>query len=123
MASLTFIRFGSTADCSWTPTRCRTASGSRAGSRPRTRTLPASGVRSPIAHSTVVVLPAPWDPQRDRVQRDDGAVLLGDIGQFDHVLVHDLSLSSDSGLDIVRLVAAGSIVRWMLTGDGCAGEY
>ena len=42
--------------------RSRTRSGSRAGSRPRTRTEPESGAWKPSQISMVVVLPAPLGP-------------------------------------------------------------
>src|SRR6266540_3497039 len=45
-----------------TPTRGLSAAPSRSGSRPSTRTSPASGRRNPSQISIVVVLPAPFGP-------------------------------------------------------------
>ena len=51
--------------CSTTPVRSRSSGGWSAGSKPRTRTVPArSGGRKPSRISSVVVLPAPLGPRR-----------------------------------------------------------
>src|SRR5580700_4141182 len=56
-------------ELSWscTPTISWTLSRSACGSRPISRIVPESGVRRPIAHSTVVVLPAPFGPRMPKI--------------------------------------------------------
>ena len=50
-------------DCSMTPTRAGASGPARQGSVPSTVTEPASGRCRPTAHSTAVVLPAPFGPR------------------------------------------------------------
>ena len=49
--------------CSAAPMFCLTSRGRRRASMPQTSIAPASGSRSPMMHSTVVVLPAPFGPE------------------------------------------------------------
>ena len=53
--------------CSWTPTISWIVSRSACGSRPSSRIVPASGRRSPTAHSMAVVFPAPFGPKMPKI--------------------------------------------------------
>src|SRR6266851_2010200 len=55
---------GREVDCSAAPISCLRAFDSRCGLRPQTETRPPSGSRRPSRISTVVVLPAPFGPNR-----------------------------------------------------------
>jgi hypothetical protein len=57
---------GSDVSCSTTPMRARNARSARAGSNPRTRTVPDVAWRWPSRISVVVVLPAPFGPSRQK---------------------------------------------------------
>ena len=56
------VPVGRPPDCSMTPTRARVLGPACQGSAPSTVTEPASGRCRPTAHSTAVVLPAPFGP-------------------------------------------------------------
>ena len=66
-----------------TPQRARTSSPSTAGSRPNTRTVPASGEKAPVMVRMAVVLPAPFGPEQhgDLSARDGQAQIVeGPVG-------------------------------------------
>ena len=58
---------GSALAWSCTPTISWTWSASACGSRPISRIVPESGDRSPMAHSAVVVFPAPFGPRMPKI--------------------------------------------------------